>query len=144
MPTVSSPRSYVAVELSAGSPRQFNDRSYVFTGVPASLVGATLFQGPCHHQAGDRIRILGARGRTFTVYVLISNGNAVGEKTKIQGLLSGWATESFATMKTTSFTGATGFQAYKKVLNAFPAEIEFTLNTHIELSIVAKACSASL
>merc|ERR1719162_1727538 len=84
---------------------QFNDRSYKLTGIPSSLLGGTLFKGPCHHRRGDKIVIQPGVGKTVRVYVLVSKGNAALEIAQMPKLLSpdnGWDQVTNSAMNTNS------------------------------------------
>merc|ERR1719188_476906 len=111
--------------------KQFNDRSYVLTGLPTYLVGATLFQGPCHHYPGDEINIQPSRGETITVYVLISQGNHDSRRTAMSKVLGGWNEVSEGSMDTTAF-GTEGFDVFSKTTNE---AIHLELSDRCELSI---------
>eukprot|EP00931_Biecheleriopsis_adriatica_P023713 TRINITY_DN14915_c0_g1_i1.p1 TRINITY_DN14915_c0_g1~~TRINITY_DN14915_c0_g1_i1.p1 ORF type:complete len:957 (+),score=84.35 TRINITY_DN14915_c0_g1_i1:52-2922(+) len=108
--------------------RQFNDRKYVLTNVPDIPLGMTLFQGPCHHNAGDEITFSGPTGTP--IFIMVSNGNTEAEKAAIRTLLGNWV-QAEVSMCTGSLK-TSGFQVYHRCLDD---TFTVTLNTHIELSI---------
>jgi len=84
--------------LSEGA-NQFSDRSYVLTSVPAHLLGATYFEGPCHSQ-GASLTV----STSGTLYILSSHGNS---DSKLNQFVFAPEPQSTTTipMHTTSFWG---------------------------------------
>ena len=137
---VTGTRTYIEAEFVDGV-HQFTDRQHKLTSVPDRLLGSKLFKGPCHHKAGDEIKMVGPPHTT--IYIFISDGNSKKIRDALGNTLTssrGW-TYKDVDMSTGSLpNGPSGFRVYEK-----EAPATATLNKNegvgglsIEMSIAMK------
>ena len=133
-------RTYIEAPFVEGV-HQFTDRQHKLTSVPDSSLGSKLFKGPCHHKAGDEIKMVGPPHTT--IYIFISDGNSKKIRDALGNTLTssrGW-TYKDVDMSTGSLpSGPSGFRVYEKEA---PATVTLNKNEgvgglSIEMSIAMK------
>ncbi|GMH92953.1 hypothetical protein TL16_g12498 [Triparma laevis f. inornata] len=90
---------------------QFSDRTYTLSDIPDQFIGKKYFKGPCHSNIVD----LTVTGGSFII--LASLGISEASRDSISISPEPTANEKYTSMRTTSFSGTTGFESWSTIPN---------------------------